>query len=58
MGNRTVFLHEKGGNTAWLACPGCSCWFPVAPRMLDPAAPACICPACHTEFKPEKHAAT
>ena len=42
---------EKRGNTAWVACPACTTWFPVSPVMLRPdAAPAC-CPSCHQQFK-------
>lgn len=45
---------EKHGNTAWLPCPRCSQWFPVAPAMLEATAPACVCPACHEQFKPDR----
>lgn len=43
---------EKHGNTAWVRCVACPTWFPVAPRMLDASAPACVCPACLAEFHP------
>lgn len=45
-----IDIGKYGGNTVWLACPGCRTWFPVSPRMLAPAAPPACCPACHREF--------
>lgn len=42
-------VWEKHGNTAWLECPACRSWFPVAPSMLRSAAPCCHCPGCHAE---------
>jgi hypothetical protein len=43
---------EKRGNAAWLRCPACGTWYPASPAMLGPAAPPCVCPACHAEFRP------
>ena len=43
---------EKRGNTVWLCCDGCGCWFPVSPSMMRPEAPPCRCPGCGREFRP------
>ncbi len=45
---------EKRGNTVWLACPACNTWFPVSLAMLQPEAPACRCPRCGHESRPER----
>jgi hypothetical protein len=47
---------EKQGNTAWVSCPACRAWFPVAPSLVARGDVALACPGCARLFPPAQAA--
>jgi hypothetical protein len=43
---------EKTGSTAWVQCPACRGWFPVAPALMHGGDVALACPHCAARFPP------